>query len=318
MTIHEFSSTGDAYDACQCDDAVLGGDILIVRSEFVVGIAGTWPFAVSSDHGQLHMVGDRDALLKDYPMLPEAEKIAAEMGYVRDLSIGDHPVLIGRKWPTKIHHWKCDEFEGFLREHRFPANTWNDQQEARRQKAIDVQFKGGWVPKVVRDEDASIDQDVQMKKGSAVAWGKLGDYLRERSVAFQHYVGYTSSVPVYEAKIAQILESAIKQMQRIGPNAILVNHEGWCLTLTTHDARPAANSMFGASPKRLQISDGEDGLGVRGIHTIQWGDVDNALNGLLKESRVTLDEIWCFAGMSWRPASPAVVQVVAKSKGMGM
>ena len=51
---YAFASTGNAYDATQCDAAIRTGDTLIVLSEAVVGIAMTWPFAVTEACGQLH------------------------------------------------------------------------------------------------------------------------------------------------------------------------------------------------------------------------------------------------------------------------
>jgi hypothetical protein len=51
---HAFASTGNAYDASQCDEAIKTGDTLIVLAEQVVAIAMTWPFAVTEICGKLH------------------------------------------------------------------------------------------------------------------------------------------------------------------------------------------------------------------------------------------------------------------------
>lgn len=51
---HAFASTGNAYDAVQCDEAIRTGDTLIVLTEEVVGVAMTWPFAVTQAHGHIH------------------------------------------------------------------------------------------------------------------------------------------------------------------------------------------------------------------------------------------------------------------------
>jgi hypothetical protein len=58
FSIHEFYTTGEAYDACQCWDDVNVGDILIIKGEEVVGIADTWPVAVTVKHGELHTPTD--------------------------------------------------------------------------------------------------------------------------------------------------------------------------------------------------------------------------------------------------------------------
>lgn len=62
-TVHFFDSTGEAYDATQCDEAVRDGDILVIESEGVIGIAHTWPVAVTQAYGRLHQItpGSTDA-----------------------------------------------------------------------------------------------------------------------------------------------------------------------------------------------------------------------------------------------------------------
>ncbi|EPG9350439.1 hypothetical protein ACKU3Z_031810 [Pseudomonas aeruginosa] len=58
---HTFNSTGDAYDATQCDEDVLGGHALLVLEEGVVGLSWTWPVAVTTASGELHEMGDDPA-----------------------------------------------------------------------------------------------------------------------------------------------------------------------------------------------------------------------------------------------------------------
>lgn len=57
-TIHEFETTGEAYDATQCDDNIADGDVLLIAREGVVAIADTWPLAVTVAAGKLHTPGD--------------------------------------------------------------------------------------------------------------------------------------------------------------------------------------------------------------------------------------------------------------------
>lgn len=57
-TIHMFDYSGEAYDACQCDKSIEDGDILYIPSEGVVGIADTWPIAVTHSYGKLHTPAD--------------------------------------------------------------------------------------------------------------------------------------------------------------------------------------------------------------------------------------------------------------------
>jgi hypothetical protein len=62
MAVHRFGSTGEAYDACQCDEGIRDGDVLVVEPEGVVGVADTWPFAVTRETGVLHGIRGRSVL----------------------------------------------------------------------------------------------------------------------------------------------------------------------------------------------------------------------------------------------------------------
>lgn len=57
--IHVFETSGNAYDAVQTDDRIATGDLLLVMDEAVVGVAMTWPFAVTAEPGHLHQVGPK-------------------------------------------------------------------------------------------------------------------------------------------------------------------------------------------------------------------------------------------------------------------
>lgn len=62
MAQHHFHTSGDAYDACQTgihfafdgEYEVKTGDVLVIEKEKVVGIADTWPVAVTAERGHLH------------------------------------------------------------------------------------------------------------------------------------------------------------------------------------------------------------------------------------------------------------------------
>lgn len=77
--LHGFATTGNAYDACQCDETITKGDTLIVLSEGVVGIAWTWPIAVTANRGALHQI-------KDEPLASLAELAATFEIRVEDLA----------------------------------------------------------------------------------------------------------------------------------------------------------------------------------------------------------------------------------------
>ena len=69
--VHHFASTHEAYDACQTDDSIATGDTLVIESERVVGVADTWPFAVTAECGDLHIMAPG---ISDAEFLEEGNK----------------------------------------------------------------------------------------------------------------------------------------------------------------------------------------------------------------------------------------------------
>lgn len=59
---HLLATTGNAYDACQVDEAIVKGHTLIVLGERVVGLAWVWPVAVTAETGHLHRIADAGAV----------------------------------------------------------------------------------------------------------------------------------------------------------------------------------------------------------------------------------------------------------------
>ena len=60
IAVHQFESTVEAYDACQYDDNIKDGDVLVVAGEGVIGVlTGAWPVAVlypGDDSGSFHQL----------------------------------------------------------------------------------------------------------------------------------------------------------------------------------------------------------------------------------------------------------------------
>ena len=87
--IHHFQTTGEAYDACQCDETITSGDVLVILPEGVVGIADTWPVAVTLNHGNLHhprpgislaqCLAERDSAIGITPAKAEALRLNLEV-----------------------------------------------------------------------------------------------------------------------------------------------------------------------------------------------------------------------------------------------
>ncbi len=94
--LHGFATTGNAYDACQCDEAIAKGETLIVLSEGVVGIAWVWPVAVTAVQGHLHGVTDQpgDSIEELAATLTlSAEDISYAVSFARALGLTIDPAF---------------------------------------------------------------------------------------------------------------------------------------------------------------------------------------------------------------------------------
>ena len=70
LNIHTFDSTEEAYDSVMTGETPVG-DILYIPSEKVVGVADTYPFAISKEHGELHSLESPGSFQK---MIDDMEK----------------------------------------------------------------------------------------------------------------------------------------------------------------------------------------------------------------------------------------------------
>ena len=82
FNIWRFDDTVEAYSACQCDENIKTGDVLVIPSEGVVGIADTWPFAITEQQGHLHglKITPREFFVK-HGLNLEALACAEEVAY---------------------------------------------------------------------------------------------------------------------------------------------------------------------------------------------------------------------------------------------
>ena len=62
--VHHYSDTGAAYSATQHDATVMNGDVLVIVDERVIGMAETWPFAITVEPGSLHQLDPTVATIK--------------------------------------------------------------------------------------------------------------------------------------------------------------------------------------------------------------------------------------------------------------
>jgi hypothetical protein len=87
MAVHQFESSGEAYDATQCDESIKNGDVLVIASEGVIGIADTWPVAVTIAKGELHEPAEGYTLARCFEGrearfgIEAAKAVAADYGF---------------------------------------------------------------------------------------------------------------------------------------------------------------------------------------------------------------------------------------------
>lgn len=84
-----FATTKEAYDATQTGEAPLGS-VLLIPSEGVVGLAWTWPVAVTVASGELHQVAD---VFQADNIIAEAAWGKAQLETARDFALIGHMPL---------------------------------------------------------------------------------------------------------------------------------------------------------------------------------------------------------------------------------
>jgi|TARA_R110002020_G_scaffold261534_2_gene475880 hypothetical protein len=82
--VWEFEDTGEAYDAVMCDEKIKTGDILVIHDEGVVGIADTWPVAVTKARREFHKLS---AFTAGKDPAEASAHILAAVGVARDLGL---------------------------------------------------------------------------------------------------------------------------------------------------------------------------------------------------------------------------------------
>lgn len=71
MKIHTLASTEIATTACFIDDNVNHGDLLVIPSEDVIGVADIWPFAITKNNGCLETLRTEQSFKKKLVLSPQ-------------------------------------------------------------------------------------------------------------------------------------------------------------------------------------------------------------------------------------------------------
>lgn len=94
-----FGDTGEAYDACQCDENIKNGDTLLIVEEKVAGLAWAWPIAVTEEAGAFHWIDDTEGAI---------DGVLADMDVEPDAMLEAIAAAEARGWPIRpaIAEWK--------------------------------------------------------------------------------------------------------------------------------------------------------------------------------------------------------------------
>lgn len=90
IKFHTLATTGRAYDACQTCEEISNGDLLLIPGERVIGIAWTWPIALTEEPGKLHQPkeGMERKVLGDIPNVTTATLAAArQLAALHDIQL---------------------------------------------------------------------------------------------------------------------------------------------------------------------------------------------------------------------------------------
>ena len=107
-TIHNFHDSGMAYDMCQCDENVKTGDILNITCENVVGLAHTWPVAVTINFGSFHAFKE-DATEETIAGMFTREQVEAAITVARSRRLPVQPVF--KSYMDSTQEWWLSENE---------------------------------------------------------------------------------------------------------------------------------------------------------------------------------------------------------------
>lgn len=110
-SVHHFDDTTEAYNATQCNEEMRDGDVLVIEPEKVIGIAWTWPFALTERFGELHVTTADPRTYQGGIFaagVELAEQLASERGWriVPPLDLGLARALIAQ-------HPRCGQPIGF-------------------------------------------------------------------------------------------------------------------------------------------------------------------------------------------------------------
>lgn len=231
---------------------------------------------------------------------------------VRDLTIGQHQLIIGQKYPVKPAHWLKDELIGFLEEQRYPRIAYKDHERSRINSIRDALTHGEWIPMAVLSEEAgqeALEMAIVSVKAEHESLRKQ-QWHAENVARFELAIGYARSCQSYEISLNDLLIRACRQGK-----GQLINRLGgaplWTVSLENSgvDGFPSLTlgrvvlRTGGLSESHLMIRDGElPALSLYGeLMRIPMARAEDHLRRLIANESLTLAQCQLLMGPSWSP-----------------
>jgi hypothetical protein len=106
LAVHYFTSSGRAYNECQCNPRIKTGDVLVVQSESVIALADAWPVPITSKGGEFGQLKDErlgpdGKLLDDNWMLDSLVEYTSESKKVEERERATQGLRVARRLATE-------------------------------------------------------------------------------------------------------------------------------------------------------------------------------------------------------------------------
>lgn len=231
------------------------------------------------------------------------------MNQQRNLRIGPHPLITGRRYPVVLHHWREDELRTFLEDDRYPARTFDERELARRQAVVDAVAVGEYAPDAVLSEDPSLEATGIAERERRVRFDEESERrLAREKVARDHFerdVGYTISFDEYYARLAIVLRDYF--VRPVEHMRTACRWGNWDLGLRVIPGRQPEYGRYGqinpGRPPALRIA--VLGEGVMIAHDVEWDVANDLMLALLRAREISIEHVWYIFGTGWVPNARA-------------
>ncbi|WP_321935478.1 hypothetical protein [Paraburkholderia sp. J8-2] len=231
------------------------------------------------------------------------------MNEQRNLQIGCHPLIAGRRYPVALHHWCAGELRQFLTGDHYPRHTFDGHEQSRRQAAVDALDAGRYVPDVVLSEDPElVDLAAEQRSARNLRDANHECYVARLSQArdrFERKIGFSISFEAYHAQITAILKGYFSR-----ESVHMGNAYDWLdetVVLQCIPGRRPRYCQFGMlDAGRQPVLRMRFGAEMGFAHDVEWDVVNELLLALLCAREISLEHVWIVFGTGWLPRASTI------------